>query len=69
MELTEDAGKGVLNDHLVSKVSDVYARAIIHASCETGLPQEAFPRKCSYTLNQLLNPDLLAGWSLRLTDD
>jgi hypothetical protein len=42
-------------------VEDAYESAVIHAAQETGLIEEDFPRRCPYTLDEILNPESWPG--------
>ena len=56
-ELSEHAASGVLRNHAEAILPDAYAKAVERAAAETGLPVEAFPNACPFTLEQLLSPD------------
>ncbi len=58
-ELASLLGRGVLRNHAESVLSQVYTDALERAVTETGLPAEAFPDACPYTLDQILSPDIL----------
>jgi Domain of unknown function DUF29 len=40
-------------------LTKTYVRAVNRASVETGLAASAFPAKCPFTLEQILNPEFL----------
>ncbi len=42
---------------LAESVAKIYPAAVRGASLQTGLPRNAFPAKCPYTLEQILDPD------------
>ncbi len=52
------AATGVLRNHADDVLAEAYADAIQAAAFETGLPPEAFPPMCPYTVDQLLTTDL-----------
>jgi len=58
-ELEGLIARGVLRNHAEAAFSAVYARAVERAAADTGLPNDAFPAECPYTLEQPLSPELL----------
>ncbi|MBA2591085.1 MAG: DUF29 family protein [Gammaproteobacteria bacterium] len=52
--------RGALRNHAEAVLADAYYKAIERTAAETGLPAEAFPAGCPYTLDQLLSADLFA---------
>jgi hypothetical protein len=54
-ELRRLAGGGVLRNHAESVLAEVYQEAVERAAAETGLPAEAFPAECAYSVNELLS--------------
>lgn len=60
-EVADRAASGVLRGHARRAVSDAYADAVERAVVETGLPAEAFPAACPFTLEQLLSFDPAAA--------
>ena len=46
-----------LKERARSLVEDVYRSAVREAAKETGLPRDAFPFDCPYSLDQLRDPD------------
>lgn len=59
-ELTRLAGRGVLRNHAESVLADVYRDAVERASVETGLPLNAFPAECEFSVDELLSFDPVA---------
>ncbi len=59
-ELKRLAGKGVLRNHAAAVVVEVYQEAVERAAVETGLPVEAFPAECAYSVDDLLSFDPVA---------
>lgn len=57
-ELEDDLSGGVLRQHAQSNLHLAYSRAVARAATETGLPTEAFPKECPYTLDQVLTLDI-----------
>ena len=58
-ELEALAGRGVLRNHAEAVLAAAYRKAVERAAAETGLPAEAFPAACPFTLDRLLSADLL----------
>ena len=58
-KLRRHASKGVLRRHAETALVEAYADAIQLACDETELPPETFPDECPYTVEQLLNGNLL----------
>jgi hypothetical protein len=58
-ELADLTARGVLRNHAEVTLPGAYAKAVERAAAETGLPAEAFPAECPYTLDQLLSPEFL----------
>ncbi len=58
-ELVDLLESGVLRKHVEAVLPEVYEAAVDEAVAETGLPIEAFPDVCPYTLDQVLSPDIL----------
>ena len=58
-ELVDLLRSGVLRSHAQAVLAEVYAAAVEQAVAETGLPPEAFPDTCPFTLDQVLSPDIL----------
>jgi len=56
-ELRRLAGRGVLRNHAESVLADVYREAVERGAVETGLPPEAFPAECAYSVDELLSFD------------
>jgi hypothetical protein len=54
-ELARDLGRGVLRNHAVTVLEEVYALALRRAAMETGLAADTFPANCPYTLDQVLS--------------
>jgi hypothetical protein len=48
-----------LRRFLASDLKNAYEHAAIMASAETGLPPEAFPAACPFTLEALLDPNFI----------
>ena len=42
---------------LENSVDEAFADALLQAADETGLPPTRFPKRCPFTLDQLLDPD------------
>jgi hypothetical protein len=53
-ELRRLAGRGVLRNHALASLAEAYQQAVERAAVETGLPREAFPPECEYTVDELL---------------
>ncbi len=53
-KLNRRVGRGVLRNHALASLADCYADAVEVAAAEAGLPAEAFPAACEYTLAELL---------------
>ncbi len=53
-QLSGHVGRGVLRNHAAASLADCYAAAVKLAAAETGLPAEAFPAECEYTLVEVL---------------
>jgi hypothetical protein len=56
-ELADDLSGGVLRKHAEAILPEVYANAVERAAVETGLPANAFPAECPYSLEQVLSGD------------
>lgn len=56
-ELRRLAGRGVLRSHAESVLAEAYQEAVERATVETGLPPEAFPAECAYSVDELLSFD------------
>lgn len=56
-ELSDLARGGVLRAHAEAVLTDAFANARDRAAAETGLPLEAFPSDCGFTIDQLLAGD------------
>lgn len=54
-ELRRLAGRGVLRNHADAVLAEVYREAVERAAVETGLPPEAFPAECAYSVDDLLS--------------
>ena len=59
-ELKRLAGRGVLRNHAESVLAEVYQEALERAVVETGLPLEAFPAECGYSVDELMSFDPVA---------
>jgi len=46
-----------LKDHPAKSYLEEYELAVLKASGETGLPTDAFPKTCPYTIEQILDRD------------
>ena len=57
-ELEGLAGLGVLRAHAEAVLPAVYLQAVERAAAESGLPAEAFPAVCPFTLDELLSADI-----------
>lgn len=53
-ELAGLAGHGVLRNHAEAVLGEAYPDAMERAAAETGLPADAFPAECEYTVDDLL---------------
>lgn len=53
--------RGVLRNHAVGVLANVYRNAVERAGADTGLPAGSFFATGPYSLDQLLSADLLAG--------
>ncbi len=60
-ELRGHVEGGVLRNHAVAVLEDVYRDAVEQAVAETGLPPETFPAECPYTLDEVLAFDPAAA--------
>jgi len=58
-ELNIELGRGVLRNHAECVLDRAYSRAVEVAAAETGMSAEAFPKRCPYSLEQLLSADIL----------
>jgi hypothetical protein len=56
-ELKRLASRGVLRKHAESVLAEAYHEAVERATAETGLPLEAFPGECAYSVDELLSFD------------
>jgi hypothetical protein len=56
-ELRRLAGRGGLRNHATAVLPEVYREAVERAVVETGLPPDAFPAECVYSLDELLSFD------------
>jgi uncharacterized protein DUF29 len=59
-ELADTLRRGVLRKHAKTVLADAYLDAVKLVAAETGAPAEKLPRKCPYTLDKLLSPEILA---------
>jgi hypothetical protein len=59
-ELKRLAERGALRNHAESVLAEVYREAVERAAVETGLPREAFPAECAYSVDDLLTFDPVA---------
>lgn len=50
-----------LQDHPLEVLDEEYVPARLKASGETGLPLDALPETCPYTVEQILDPEFLPG--------
>lgn len=50
-----------LKSHPAEVLEEEYGTAVLYAADETGLPVSAFPARCPYTVEQVLDPDFLPG--------
>ena len=53
-ELEGLVDRGVLRNHADAVLDDSYRKAVARAAVETGLPAEAFPEDCRYSVDELL---------------
>ena len=53
-ELRDEFESKTLKNHALENLSKAYSRALLRASGETGLEEDAFPPECPYTLDELL---------------
>ena len=53
-ELEGLVDRGVLRNHADAVLADSYRKAVARAAVETGLPAEAFPEDCRYSVDELL---------------
>lgn len=53
-ELRRLVGRGVLRNHAEAVLAEIYREAVERAAAETGLPSEAFPAECGYSVDELL---------------
>lgn len=51
--------RGTLRNHAESILEETYAKAIKDAAQDSNLPTETFPTECPWTLDQLLQPEIL----------
>jgi hypothetical protein len=56
-ELRLEIESGVLRNHAEAVLEEAYADAVKQAIIETGLRPDAFPEKCPYQLDQLLDDE------------
>src|SRR5262249_29102520 len=59
-ELAESLCRGVLRKHAKAVLAEAYVDAVGLAAAECAWPPEKFPRKCPFTLDRLLSPEILA---------
>jgi Domain of unknown function DUF29 len=57
-ELSGLADQGALRNHAESVLEKAYAKAVVRASVETGLPRDRWPAQCPYNFDQLLTIEL-----------
>jgi len=58
-ELVDLLRSGVLRSHAQAVLAEVYAAAVEQGGAETGVPPEALPDTCPFTLDEVLSPDIL----------
>ncbi len=58
-ELEDDLEGGVLRRHAEESLVAIYQRAVKYAARETNLAASTFPKKCPWTLEQLLSAEVL----------
>jgi hypothetical protein len=58
-ELAGLLSSGVLRNHAEAVLGSAYAKGVERAAAETGLSAAVFPSDCPYTIDQLLEPEIL----------
>jgi hypothetical protein len=58
-ELEGLLGRGVLWNHAEDHLADCYGKAVERAAAEIGIPAEALPESCPFTLERLLAGEIV----------